>query len=75
MTENLSEYTQGWENGYEAGLENGFSIGYQQAQLEMIQMAGQASSLQKAREFMAKFKDSRAADRNRESSPQDKVTL
>lgn len=68
----LSEYTQGWESGYDAGLENGFSFGYQKAQLEMIQMAGQASSFQKAKEFVAKFQESRMADRNKDSAPQDK---
>lgn len=73
--EKLSEYTQGWESGYDAGLENGFSFGYQKAQLETIQMAGQASSFHKAKEFMSAFKASREADRNRESSPQEKGTL
>lgn len=58
MTER-SEYSQGWERGYDAGLESGFSFGYQKAQIEMIQMAGQGSSFDKAKEFIAELRASR----------------
>lgn len=66
MTER-SEYSQGWENGYDAGLENGFSFGYQKAQIEMIQMAGEASSFDKAKEFIQKFKKQRDANQSKET--------
>lgn len=62
MTER-SEYSQGWESGYDAGLENGFFFGYQKAQIEMIMLAGKASSFDKAKEFIAEFKASREKEK------------
>lgn len=62
-----SEYTQGWESGYDAGLENGFSFGYQKAQIEMIQLAGKESSFEKAKEFLEKYKKQRDENESKET--------